>query len=440
MKRDKLEIAYSVGVIIAIPLLLALNTVLLVRSTRSAFNSELRRKADLVNAVIAESSVGEIKENDTAALDAKLQQLEASQPAIRQTAVITDIDGELTIIASGTELTERQLNPSSELQAQIAFERRQPVAKLVNISNDGQAAQAWNVVTPVIADDEVIAVISSSIVTSDAEEAIDKAFTASFVVMIASILVILALLFRHFRLVGYIQLLAKQRELNQTMSDFLSVATHELKAPTSIIKGYLSNVLDGTFGPVNDKVTEQLETAIAQTERLNSLVQDLLNVSRIEQGRIEYKAEPVDVKSTLQLITTTYQPIAAKKGLELHAQLADEPMIITADSGRIQEICTNLVDNAVKYTAAGSVTVTAQVTAGKVVISIRDTGFGMSPEARKRLFQRFYRIKTEQTKDISGTGLGLWIIKKYIEAMKGTIEVESLEGAGSNFIVTFPLA
>ena len=258
--------------------------------------------------------------------------------------------------------------------------------------------------------------------------------------MIASIIVIFGLLFRHFRLIGYVQLLAKQRELNQTMGDFLSVATHELKAPTSIIKGYLSNVMDGLHGPINDDVRAQLQTSFAQTDRLNSLVQDLLNVSRIEQGRIEYTYSAVDSVKLLSIITENYKVLAKEKGLDIIYQPAQNIPLIHADEGRLQEIFTNLIDNGVKYTATGSVTVTQTATKDSVITSIKDTGFGIGPEEKKRLFQRFYRIKNEHTEKISGTGLGLWIIKQYITSMGGTIEVESMQGAGSNFIVSMKIA
>ncbi len=440
MKKGKLEILYSVGVILAIPALVALNTILLVRSTRGAFNNELRRKADIVNAIVAESAKPDIKSEKLDELNAVLQSLEASQPAITDTSIVQERAGKLVVIAQAAD-TPTKLDASTELQIRIAYERKLPIAKLVNLQHDGKQVQAWNVATPALGEsDEVLAVVSSSILTTDAQEAIDKAFTTSFIVLIASIAVIIALLFRHFRLVGNIQLLAKQREINQTMSDFLSVATHELRAPATIIKGYLSNVMDGTFGPVNEKINDQLETAIGQTERLNALVQDLLNVSRIEQGRIDYTITSVNSTKLLTTILENYKTIAADKSLKLSLEVPEAMPLVKSDEGRLQEVFTNLVDNAIKYTAKGSVVITQRVDRNFVVTTVKDTGFGMSTEARKRLFQRFYRIQNEDTQGISGTGLGLWIIKQYILAMGGTIEVESMEGVGSEFIVSVPIS
>ena len=439
MNRSKLELIYSVSIILAIPLLLGLNTILLINSTRTAFNAELKRKADLINATIAESNADTIEAQSYDELNSTLERLEDSQPAIRQTQIVVKDDAGYTIVANGNG-DPQDINPSRELQINIAYERKQPVAQFINMSDNGRSSQAWNVATPVIKDNEVIAVVNSSILTTDAEEAIDKAFLTSFLVMIGSVIVIVGLLFRHFRLVGYVQLLAKQRELNQTMSDFLSVATHELKAPTSIIKGYISNVMDGTFGPVDPKINEQLATALAQTDRLNSLVHDLLNVNKIDQGKIEYNLTVVDSAKILSSLADTYKRIAEDKGLKFEVYPLESAAPVKVDEGRLQEIFTNLIDNAIKYTAQGTVTVSQFEKDNKIITNFKDTGFGISPEARKRLFQRFYRVKTDNTKNIGGTGLGLWIIKQYIESMGGTIEVESLEGAGSNFIVSFPKA
>lgn len=438
MKREKLEILYSIGVLVAIPLLVIVNTVLLIRSTQGAFNTELMRKADLVNAVVAEASRLDLVASRYENVSSVLRALEESEPSLRGLMVVQEKDGTMVQVAKSGSAPD-SLTLGSQLQSRIVFERKTPIAKFMNAESDGKTAQMWNVVTPLQdSQGKVIAVVSSNMLTTDADEAINRAYGISFMVLVGSVIVIVGLLFRHFRLVGYAQLLTKQKEVNQTMSDFLSVATHELKAPTAIIKGYLSNVMDGTFGPIDDTIKKQLETAYAQTDRLNELVRDLLNVSRIEQGRIEYTITAVDTRNLLEMIVTNYHSIAADKGLELRTDIPESIPMVSGDAGRLQEIFTNLIDNAIKYTPHGTVIVSQRVDKNMVITSVKDTGFGMSPEARRRLFQRFYRIRTSQTQDISGTGLGLWIIKQYIEAMGGWIEVESIEGTGSNFIVAMP--
>ena len=441
MKREKLEIAYSILVFITIPAIVIVNTVVLLNITRkSVLNNELRRKADLVNTVIAQASLEDINAGNYDLVQKNLQGIEDVQPAVTQSIVVVKEDGELKSVAA-TSSASKKLTDEAKTQLGFAIDNKQSIARLIDSTDrNGKPAQAWNVATPVLNEkDKVVAVVATSTLTSDTQEAIDKAYQVSFFVLLASVALIFALLFRHLRMVSYVSLLAKQRELNQTMSDFLSVATHELKAPTTIIKGYLSNVMDGLFGPIDDKVRDQLMTALAQTDRLNALVQDLLNVSRVEQGRISYTYAPVDTTKLLTMITSNYLLIASEKGLAMVYQQLPSTPVIKADEGRMQEVFTNLIDNAIKYTATGSVTISQRVEKNMLVTNIRDTGYGMSPEAKKRLFQRFYRVKTTDTQNIPGTGLGLWIIKQYLEAMGGSIDLETMEGVGTNFIVSMPI-
>jgi signal transduction histidine kinase len=436
MNRKKLEIVYSVIVLIAIPVIVIVNTLILTQSTNSAYDLELQRKADLANNIISQSSVQLIKDKNYDKLQENLNSLESTQPALMGSTVIVNEKGNFNIVARSSSAPD-ELDQTSKMEANLAISRKGSVATFINTTDrNSNPAQAWNVMTPVFDDNKnIIAVVSTSLLTVDALEAINSAYQKSFIVLVISVILIIALLFRHLRLVGYIQLLAKQRELNQTMNDFLSVATHELKAPTTVIKGYLSNIMDGDYGPVEPEIKDQITVVLSQTDRLNSLVQDLLNVSRVDQGRIEYNFTSVDTTKIINMIVENYRSIAQEKGIELIYNPVDNLPFVHADEGRIQEVFTNLIDNAIKYTAKGSVTISQKQEKEALITSFRDTGFGISLEAKQRLFQRFYRVKTDQTEGISGTGLGLWIIKQYVEAMNGSIDVESMENVGSNFIV-----
>lgn len=440
MKREKLEIIYSIIVLVTIPVIVAVNTIILVQTTNDAFNLELNRKADLANGVIAQSSLQLIKDREYDKLQKNLVALESSQPTLMHSMLIVNKNDNFTIVARSQSAIDDSLDLVKKTQVGAVVSNKQSITSLTDTyDRNSNPAQAWNVMSPVLDDGKVIAVISANYLTVDAEKAIDSAYQKSYIVLIISIALIFGLLFRHFRLVGYAQLLAKQKELNQAMSDFLSVATHELKSPTSIIKGYLSNIIDGDFGEIDPKIKEQIQVAITQTERLNSLVQDLLNVSRVEQGRVQYNITEVDTVKILNTVISNYRPIAEEKNIQIVYEPVESVPFIKADENRVQEIFINLIDNAIKYTAKGSVTVSHKVDKNNLITNVRDTGFGMSSSARQRLFQRFYRVKTDQTQNISGTGLGLWIIKQYIEAMGGNIEVESMEDVGSNFIVTLPI-
>jgi signal transduction histidine kinase len=191
---------------------------------------------------------------------------------------------------------------------------------------------------------------------------------------------------------------------------------------------------------VDERGKQVLQAMFLETDRLNGLVNDLLNVSRIEQGRISYTYEVLDIREVIQTLVDQFGDKAHAKNLEISYAKPAAPVVINVDRGRMIEIMTNLIDNAIKYSQKGTVVVSHKDSKGTATVSVRDTGIGMSSKDRERLFSRFYRIKNDGTKGVPGTGLGLWIIKQYIESMKGSIAVESMEGVGSEFIVGFPLA
>jgi signal transduction histidine kinase len=171
-------------------------------------------------------------------------------------------------------------------------------------------------------------------------------------------------------------------------------------------------------------------------------VEDLLEVSRIEQGRMQMTLEPIQAEEVITEIVEQLHYEAEKKGLvfEFKKPAALLPMVL-ADRGRFKQVLINLCSNGIKYTQKGSVTVTTEPKEGGMVeIRVMDTGFGMSAEAREKLFSKFYRVRTDETRSIPGTGLGLWITKQIVELMKGKIYVDSIEKVGTQVSVDLPVA
>lgn len=227
-------------------------------------------------------------------------------------------------------------------------------------------------------------------------------------------------------------------EVEQMKQELISIATHELRTPITGIKGYLDMILDGDTGGVNAETKETLDEMVAINQRLADLVDDLLNVGRIEQGRIECKPVPMDLTA---LIHTTIKELsiqAKDKGLELTFTPAKLPQV-KADPERVKQVLVNLIGNAIKYTEKGTVKVSTLSKNKEVVVAVSDTGLGISPEGQKKLFQKFSRVKTDKTRAITGTGLGLWICKQIIEMMGGKIWLVSKEGKGSTFSFSLPI-
>ena len=440
MNRGRREIIYSLIIIVLIPLLFVFNTLLLARRIRSDTNLTVRRHADQVNTVMAESLRKGIETKDYAGVKSQITEISKQQASIGSLFVAKKAGDNYLVIANTSD-TPTELTENDKLQLSIVFQRARSTAKRIDLhTNDGRTLKGWNVVTPLLdTNSNTEAVISTNVLTSDAEELVDNTLLASFIATAVSVVVIVLLLLNHFKFVGYVNLLNRQKEVNQTMSDFLSVATHELRAPMTIIKGYISNVTDGTFGEVNDKIKDSLNTASAQTDRLNNLVQDLLNVSRIDQGKISMDIQKVNIQETIKMIVAGYEKQAREKRVEMfyHPKNADDVLV---DIGRFQEIMTNLIDNAFKYTEMGMITVAHRREGKMLVTTVIDTGAGMNEEEQSRLFQRFYRVQNASTKGIPGTGLGLWITKKYIEMMGGKITVSSIVGVGTEFGIAFKIA
>jgi signal transduction histidine kinase len=228
--------------------------------------------------------------------------------------------------------------------------------------------------------------------------------------------------------------------LDKMKDEFVSVASHELRTPMTAIKGYIWMVLQGKGGPVNEKQKYYLERIGQSTQRLINLVNDMLSVSRIEGGRIEISLKDFDIVDMAQSVQEELQIKADEKKLKLLFEKPSEAIRAYADPDKTREILVNLVGNALKFTETGSITIGLKHSDGKVYMSVTDTGRGIAQEDLPRLFQKFGRLNNQfaTVAETTGTGLGLYICKKYAEIMKGDFQVKSEVGKGSTFTFILP--
>lgn len=229
--------------------------------------------------------------------------------------------------------------------------------------------------------------------------------------------------------------------LDQSKSEFLSIASHQLRTPLTVIKGYISMVQEGNFGKVPAKLAEVLGKVYISNERLISLVESLLNISRIEAGRIQFDIQPVDIVATTEAIVADFQQKAQAKSLKLEFTPDKNIPPVAADPQKIKDIISNLIDNSIKYTPSGEVNISIHQESQSVVFDCRDTGLGIDPEDLPRLFNKFVRGKGMQQVHTEGTGLGLYFARMVTENMGGRIWVESEgKGKGSKFSFSLPMA
>lgn len=230
------------------------------------------------------------------------------------------------------------------------------------------------------------------------------------------------------------------KELDNAKSEFISIASHQLRTPLTAIKGYLSLILEGSYGRVEPAVQDVLNKVYVVQSRLTQLVEDLLSVSRIESGRIQYNYEPTQVEPLVAELIDMFRITAKDKKLSLDMKLPKHSLPkLMLDGNKIKEVVSNLIDNGLKYTSQGGVTVTVEEGAYVARIIVADTGIGIRPEDHDRLFQKFTRSKETSKIVASGAGLGLYVGKNFIEAHGGKIWSESEgQGKGSRFIIELP--
>jgi signal transduction histidine kinase len=228
-------------------------------------------------------------------------------------------------------------------------------------------------------------------------------------------------------------------ELDKQKSEFLSFASHQLRSPLTAIKGYASLILEGTFGPLSEQLKEAVDRVFQSTQGMVLMVEDFLNISRIEQGRMKYEMTDLDINKFAEELTAELQPVASKKGLSLKFIGSPEVIIISADPGKLRQVIANLIDNSIKYTPAGSVEVSVEKLRANIRVMVSDTGVGISKDEIAHLFEKFGRAKNANKVNVTGTGLGLYLAKMIVGAHKGKIWAESEgEGKGSKFIVELP--
>jgi signal transduction histidine kinase len=231
------------------------------------------------------------------------------------------------------------------------------------------------------------------------------------------------------------------RKLDNAKSEFISIASHQLRTPLTAIKGYTSLLLEGAYGALTDKLRETLNKVYMSNERLIALVEDLLNLSRIEAGRMEYKYEKFKMEDLCREIYDTFVIRAKEKKLELNFKYPEQLLSeVTNDRNKLREVVSNLVDNAIKYTPGGWVKLDLSQNGENVRVAVSDSGVGILPEELPHLFEKFTRGKEGAKVNTGGTGLGLHVGRRMMEALHGKIWAES-EGAGkgSTFFVEIPV-
>ena len=234
---------------------------------------------------------------------------------------------------------------------------------------------------------------------------------------------------------------AKLKELDRLKSNFLATMSHELRTPLTSVIGYSEMMLEGLGGPLTAEQREYLGIIMEKGENLLQLITSILDISKIEAGRVRLVVSEVDAGQVMRDAVATVLPLARKKGLKVTCEPPRIPKI-QADRDKVRQCLVNLCSNAVKFTpAGGQITVTAEPEAiGRVAIHVTDSGIGIGEEHLDRVFDVFYQVDGSSTREYGGAGLGLAIVKSFVEAHGGAVRVRSSQGQGSIFTIVLPLA
>ncbi|MDQ3018381.1 MAG: HAMP domain-containing histidine kinase [bacterium] len=281
----------------------------------------------------------------------------------------------------------------------------------------------------------VVRIVFVSQQLSEADKVIQTHIRNSIIVFVIIMVILMLLFLRHARIIDYGALYRKLKGVDKMKDDFISMASHELRAPLTVIKGYMEYI--GDIQHLNDTERKYVTRVKESSDRLDLLIEDLLDVSRLNQGRMKFTFETFDPAAIIKETADTFTHLAQLKGLALAIDVTQSAHIM-ADKNRLKQVVVNLLSNAVKYTQQGSITVILSGDTKYLSISVKDTGIGISETEQKNLFTKFYRVQSDEVNMQSGTGLGLWITQQIVQKMGGYITINSVKGKGSDFTIKFP--
>jgi PAS domain S-box-containing protein len=231
-----------------------------------------------------------------------------------------------------------------------------------------------------------------------------------------------------------------EEEIDRMKSEFISLASHQLRTPLSAIKTYSHMLADGYMGDINSTQRRSLHTIIGATDRMNELISTLLNITRIESGTIAINPKQLDLTDVTEEVIKELSLMATHKSIALtHRSVGSGSKMVRSDNLIVKEVLTNLITNAIKYTPEhGSVTVSVKSRSKDVMVAVADSGWGIPEATQDQIFSKFFRAPNIVKRETTGTGLGLYLVKGLVDALDGNVWFKSKEGKGTTFYFTLP--
>ncbi len=442
---DYKQLIFSIVIIMLIPALIVFNTYYIVTKMQENMDVELRDKAIMAAQGLNVSLINNLEDKEE--IKSKIDEYSKLTDNIKKITVIQKENDDFSVLTNlGTEAEVID----DDVMNYLSWVGSNPIASLV-VSDDDQVVgdkqifkgeRFWSVTLP-LKDSEGNKVYLANIWVSlaDVDSLMSQTVMDAGIILAISIMVILLLVASNGQLFKYSILFQKLKEVDQMKDDFISIASHELRTPLTAIKGYISLIEDDEkkHNLTKDQRNRMMNGISTSAQRLNDLVSDILDVSRIEQDRVKIEMEKCGIIEIAQKVTNQLSLQAKDKKLRLVEKYPKKEVYSNLDKTKLEQILINLIGNSIKYTLQGEIEVSITSDAVNNIINIRDTGIGMNEDERKKLFTKFYRVQSEETREVVGTGLGLWITKQLVETMGGKITVDSIKNVGTQFTVIFPI-
>lgn len=436
--KENSQIVYGLILMIFIPTAVIFNTLAIIKIFQQVVDREFYDKALTIGQVI---SVGAVQVLDKPMeLEERLSSIARKNSDIALAEVSIPDGDNFKIIASTEDGKFGQ--PSKNLENAVAWNQDEPLAYLA--TDKGEMLQLlggryWSIIMPIVdAKGEKQALLSLKVSSGAIDALIKQVLWQSYIILGVIVLIVILLLSNNTKIFEYLALYRKLQEVDKMKDEFISIASHELRAPITGVSGYISMMQEGTFGELPERLKEPIKIVEGAAARLAALVEDLLNVSRIEQGRLMVNLKPTKINPLVTEVIKELESSAKAKNLQLIFKTPDSVLLdANVDPDRFVQVMTNLVSNGIKYTEQGAVEIFTEMKGDKLVIKVKDSGIGMSAKDKEKIGSKFYRIQNDKTKGIVGTGLGLWLTKNIINMMKGQMVINSIEGFGTQVVLTF---
>ncbi len=365
-------------------------------------------------------------------IDPLLKNLVEDNSQLQKIRVVKEVDGELIVVNDNDESSIGSVD-DNQLSYKTALVNPGQTFIIKPLVNGEELTRAYRAIK---SPDNTNYYILTEYNYSLLDSVLDKRVQDTYLVLSLIFLFIIILAYWISRQINYEKLFQSVSSELKERDLFIDSLAHEFRTPLTAIKGYASLVIEP--GSTTDEKMDYAQKIKDSSNRLITLVNDFLQAAHIKAGKLDISKTDFDANLVIEKVIAEMQPLAHIRALTLKTELPNSPTMIKTDAGRLGQILTNIISNSIKYTAEGEVKITLRKNLLNTTFIIADSGFGISAEDQRKLFQPFSRVGTdEQKSNVVGSGLGMWITKELVAQLEGEISLESIKGVGTHVILRF---